>query len=329
MTIYDIAKQAGVSASTVSRVINNKPGIKAETRKKIQAILKSCNYTPNENARGLSTQNSKLIGILITDLRIAHHTDIAYHIERELAKVGYVCLILNTGITDENKVEAIQILAKRQVDGILMVGSTFQCEAVKDAIVQYLPSIPIAITNGYLPLPNVKGVLVDEYKGVMECIELMQGKGHKKIALIAPNDTPSSIMKKNGFVEAMTKSDVLECADWIYYAETSLTEGYKITNKIIEEHPDVQGLLFCEDEGGVSAVRALMDAGYSVPDQIAVIGVDNTRYCEMCNPKLTALDNMMLEMSMESARILLGSLQGETLPDKIMLLSKIVERETT
>ena len=102
-----------------------------------------------------------------------------------------------------------------------------------------------------------------------------------------------------------------------------------MTQRILEEHPDLEGVFFCEDMAAASGIRALTDAGMSVPEQVAVIGVDNTRYCEICNPKLTALDNMMLDMSMESARILLDSLEGKSNPSKIMLFSRIVEREST
>ena len=330
MTIYDIAKKAGVSASTVSRVVNNKPGIKPETRRKIEELLKECSYTPNEAARGLVNRSSKMVGILITDIRYAHYMDIAYYVEQELSRAGYTCLIVNTGIPDESKVNAIQRLAQRQIDGLLMVGSTFQCEAVQEALAQNLPDIPVAMANGYLPLPNVKGVLVDECNGVVECIRLMQQKNHHKIAFIIPNSTPSNLQKQQGFVQAVREGRAPECAEWIYRSVTSLEEGYRVTNRILQDHPDVEGLMFCEDEAAVSAVRALLDAGIPVPEQVSVIGTDNTRYCEICNPKLTALDNMMLEMSMESARILLESLNGNnSLPARIMLFSRIIERETT
>lgn len=329
MTIYDIAKKAGVSASTVSRVVNNKPGIKPETRRKIEALLEQYDYTPNETARGLVKRSSKMIGILIADIRYAHYMDIAFYVEQELSRSGYTCLILNTGITEEGKVNAIRRLAQRQIDGLMLVGSTFQCEAVEQALAQDFPNIPIAMANGYLPLPNVKGVLVDEYNGVMECIKLMQKNNHHKIAFIIPNTTPSNLQKQAGFLQAVREGEAPECADWVYLAPTSLEEGYRVTRRILSEHPDVEGLMFCEDEAAVSGVRALTDAGIQVPEQVQVIGIDNTRYCEICNPKLTALDNMMLEMSMETSRILMESLNGGKSPSKIMLFSRIIERETT
>lgn len=96
-TIYDIAKEAGVSASTVSRVVNNKPGVNENTRKKVQQLLEKYNYIPNEAARGLVTQSSRIIGILIEDIRVVHHTESAYVIEQEMTRLGYTCITLSTG----------------------------------------------------------------------------------------------------------------------------------------------------------------------------------------------------------------------------------------
>lgn len=329
MTIYDIAKIAGVSASTVSRVANNKPGIKEETRQQIQALLDQYDYRPNETARGLVNQSSRMIGILITDIRYAHHVDIAYHIEEEMEKHGYCSLILNTGLTDEKKIQAIKILSQRRVDGAILVGSTFQCDAVKLALASYMEDKPIVITNGYLNLPNVKGVLVNEKEGIEDCVKLMAEKGHTKLAFVLPNRTPSNLAKEKGFIQGMEDLGFKRDELWIYTAPTTLEDGRRITEKILEEHPDVEGIIYGEDLSAVSGIRTLLDHAIPVPGQISVIGVDNSRYCDICYPRLTSLNNKMIEMSFEAARILFDDLEGRKNPEKIMLFSGIVEREST
>lgn len=304
MTIYDIAKIAGVSASTVSRVVNGKPGIKAETRKQIEELLKKYDYRPNENARGLVNQESKLIGILITDIRYAFHVDIAYYIQEELEKEGYCALIINTGDSDKKKVQAIQTLARRRVDGVILVGSTFQNEKVKEALEACFSGEPVIMTNGYLDLPNIKGVLVDEKDGVASCVDLMVKKGHRKLAFVLPNHTPSNLSKQQGFVESMEKNGWKKEELWLYEAPTTLEDGKRITEQILMEHPDVEGIMYGEDLAAVSAIRVLIDRGISIPEQVAVMGVDNSRYCDLCYPKLSSLNNKMVEMSLEAARIL-------------------------
>lgn len=329
MTIYDIAKIAGVSASTVSRVANNKPGIKEETRQQIQALLDQYDYRPNETARGLVNQSSRMIGILITDIRYEHHVDIAYHIEKEMEKHGYCSLILNTGLSDEKKAQAITVLSQRRVDGAILVGSTFQCDAVKQALASRMEGKPVVITNGYLDLPNVKGVLVNEKEGIEDCVSLMAKKGHKKLAFVLPNRTPSNLSKEKGFVSGMEALGFSRDELWIYSAPTSLEDGRRITEQILQEHPDVEGIIYGEDLSAVSGIRTLLDKNIPVPEQVAVIGVDNSRYCDICYPRLTSLNNKMVEMSFEAARILLDELEGRKNPEKIMLFSGIVEREST
>ncbi len=329
MTIYDIAALAGVSASTVSRVVNHKPGIREETRQRVQELLDQHNYSPNEAARGLVTKASRLIGILIEDIRYAHHTDIAYCVEEEMSSHGYCSLILNTGLTDEKKCQAIRVLEQRQVDGILLVGSTFQCEAVKAALQTGLADTPVVMANGYLELPNVKGVLVDERQGVENCVKLLASRGHRRLACVLPGGTPSSASKGEGFRAGMAALGIAPQEAAVYQCRTSLEEGEAMMERILAEHPETDGVIFGEDLAAVGAIRTLMERGISIPDQIAVIGVDNSRYCDICYPRLTSLNNRMLEMSMEAARILLDSLEGRSNPEKIMLFSSIVERETT
>ena len=329
MTIYDIAKIAGVSASTVSRVANNKPGIKEETRQQIQSLLDQYDYRPNETARGLVNQSSRMIGILITDIRYEHHVDIAYHIEKEMERHGYCSLILNTGLSDEKKAQAITVLSQRRVDGAILVGSTFQCDAVKQALASRMEGKPVVITNGYLDLPNVKGVLVNEKEGIEDCVHLMAKKGHKKLAFVLPNRTPSNLSKEKGFVSGMEALGFSRDKLWIYSAATTLEDGRRITEQILLEHPDVEGIIYGEDLSAVSGIRTLLDKNIPVPEQVAVIGVDNSRYCDICYPRLTSLNNKMVEMSFEAARILLDDLEGRKNPEKIMLFSGIVEREST
>lgn len=329
MTIYDIAKLAGVSASTVSRVANNKPGIKEETRRQIQALLDEYDYQPNETARGLVNQSSRMIGILITDIRDAHHVDIAYYIEQEMEKQGYCSLIVNTDLSDEKKVQAIKMLSQRQVDGVILVGSTFQCDAVKTALASCFKKEPVVITNGYLELPNVKGVLVDEKEGVEACVELLARKGHRKQAFILPNPTPSNLAKEKGFAAGMEALGWKREDLWIYTAPSTLEESRQVTERILREHPEVEGLIYGEDLAAVSGMRVLHDHKLPVPKRVGVIGVNNSRYCDICFPRLTSLDNRLAEMSFEAARILLDDLEGRKNPEKIMLFSKIVEREST
>lgn len=330
MTIYDIAREAGVSASSVSRVINNKAGVNARTRQQIMDLLKKHNYSPNALARGLVNQSSRTIGVLVGDIRTIHHTDSAYYIERELAKVGYCCMILNTGHESEAKASAVALLERRRVEGAILIGSSFQTPEVERAVQTHLPQVPVVMVNGHLNLPNVYGVLADERNGVEQCVNFLAARKHTRLAFVRDSRTPSSFLKEQGFINGMILLYPGKAAYWTYETGPTLQDGYQITKRIMQEHPNVEGIIYSVDLLAAGGVRALTDLKIPVPQQVAVVGIDNSVYGEICIPKITSLDNKMLESSMMAAHILVDCLEGRpNVADKVILPSEIIERETT
>ncbi len=319
-----------MAASTVSRVINDKPGIKAETRKKVQELLKKYNYTPNAAARGLVMQSTRMVGILIVDIRVTHHIDSAFLIEKELTKRGYCCITMGTGPEDERKAEYIRVLEQRRVEGVILMGSMFMTEKVKESIRQHLPNVPVVIVNGYLDLPNVSGVIVDEDHGVEQCVDLLMRKNKKKIAFILDAHSPANARKQQGYCDGMRRHGAGEDEIWVYEAEeSSVKGGYEATERVIREHPDVEGIIYSIDLIAVGGIRAAHDLGYPVPERLGLIGVDNSIYGEICMPKLTTLDNKLQDLSDSAASILREGLEGRIQSRKMMLFSEIIEREST
>ncbi|MDE6903690.1 MAG: LacI family transcriptional regulator [Lachnospiraceae bacterium] len=330
MTIYDIAREAGVAASTVSRVINNKPGIRKETRERVKQLLEKYDYTPDAAARGLVMQSTKMIGILIVDIRVTHHVNSAFFIEKELAKRGYCCIIMGTGPTDEMKEEYIKILQQRRVEGVILMGSMYMTEKIKKNIQTHLSNVPVVMVNGYLDLPNVSGVLVDEDTGIYKCVNYLRDKGKQKIAFVLDSMSPSNGKKIQGYRDGMRDNGCAKEDIWIYKCrESSLKGGYDATVDVLKEHPDTQGIIYSVDLAAVGGIRAALDMGYDVPGQLGLIGVDNSIYGEICMPKLTTLNNKLEEMSEAAASILYAGLLGKGKNQKVMLYSEIIEREST
>ncbi|MDE7171155.1 MAG: LacI family transcriptional regulator [Oscillospiraceae bacterium] len=328
VTIYDIAKMAGVSASTVSRVVNNYPHVKKATRAKILKLLEEYHYVPNETARGLVSQSSKMIGILISDIRMTQHTDGVYFIERELSKQGYSCLIYNTGVREDEQARSIQLVSQRKVDAAILMGSIYQNDAVKDAIRTYLPTTPIIICNGHLEAPNIYSVIADEENGVYNCVRLLSDKGRQHPAFIVDHNTPSNRLKQKGF-EAGVSQYFENAEPIIIESGTLIQDVYGATVKLMREHPETDGIIYAEDLMALTGVRALSELQISIPKDVAVIGINNSKYTEMGNPPLTSLDNMMYDLSLTAARNLVALLQGERVNKKMIICSEIVERKTT
>jgi len=326
MTIYDIAKEAGVSASTVSRVMNGKPGIGEKTRKKIQNLLVKYNYMPNASARSLSTSETRLIGILLEDVRNIHHALIAYTLEQALTKKGYAGLIVNVGTEDANRARYVKLLKARSIDGAILVGSTYQSGFVKELIRTELSDIPVVIANGWINLPNVYGVLVDEEKGIEQCTDLLLSRGRKHVAFALPSPTPSNIKKMSGYRNSLRNHGLPDSAMIVCEDCYSPEDGVRTADWVLKNHPETDAVIFGEDAPAIGFIRRLSECGVQVPREIAVIGTNNSSVCTFSNPPLTSLDNKPVQMCEEAVRILIAALNGEEPPHRIMLFCDIAER---
>ncbi len=327
-TIYDIAKKAGVSASTVSRVINNYQYVRKDTREKIQKLLDESNYIPNAAARSLVTQSSRMVGVLIADLRTTHHTDGVYFIEQEFSRNGYACLIYNTGADPERQASYIALLSKKNIDALVMMGSVYQNEAVEEAIRTYIPSIPVAICNGYIEGDNIYSIKSDEKNGVAECVKLLSDKGHRRIAFISNHMTPSNIEKVEGFEEGFAQH-VAGGEKYVIEAGDSIEDISVATERLLEEHPDVSAIMYSEDYVAMIGMHALVRIGKRIPEDIAVVGINNSRFGEISNPSLTTLDNMLYDTSIIAAKNIIRVFAGETVANRILISTKIIERDST
>ena len=280
-------------------------------------------------------QSSKIIGIMMSDIRTSHHAEGAYFIEQQLQNYGYSCIIVNSGFSEESRENGMRLLASRRAEAVVLIGSTFQSENVKKNIRKYLKNLPIIIENGFIDLPNVYSVLADEKNGIAECLNYLYERGKTNPYFINIDHTPSNDLKIQGFnlawqaknPNSLNRPPVLsldltsDMGEW----DTS----YQATKQLLQDHPEVDSIIYSTDLLANAGARALLDCGIRIPEQVSIIGVDNSIYAKICYPRLTSLDNKMQDLSMTCANMLIRILNGEQVPHKLMILSNIVEGETT
>ena len=328
MTIYDIAAKAGVSASTVSRVINGRSGIGKATRERVEAILKETGFVIDEGARSLVSQKSHMVGILVSDIRNQHHIEGAYMILRRLQEEGYVCLLLNAGESPDQKAECIRILARRKIDALVLVGSAFECPEVEAAIVAHMSSIPVVFQNGSFTLANVHSALAAEDRGTEEAVDHLYEEGRRRIAYVNNADTASNRRKIAGYRRAMARHG-LEPLIVPSCREDSGEAGGEATASLLANHPDVDAIIFSIDITAVGACRYILDSGRRIPDDIAVIGTDDSPYARLANPRLTSIDTKLQKLSDICCDMLLGALEGrEEDKGKAYVEASLTVRET-
>ena len=327
MTIYDIAKEAGVSPSSVSRVLNNKPGVNEESRRVVLQLLEQYDFVPNAIARGLVNRASKTVGILISDLRVSHHVDGVYYVQKELSEYGYCSIIMNTGNETQDKVQALRELEQRQVDGIVLMGAVFQCDEVRDVIAQHFKRTPMVIVNGSIDLENVCGIVSNETEATYECAEVLHDRGRKNIVFICDDGrNPSVEAKKRGFEKAAREIgfDNAVTVD----AENSYEGGFAASEDLIQSGKSFDAILCSADIIAAGAIHSLKKNGLKVPGDVAVIGMNNSSYSKVCYPTITSLDTKRNEASVIAAKNLIEIMNGKKVPHITELKPEIIFRES-
>lgn len=329
MNIYDIAREAGVSITTVSRVINNKENISDMTRLKVESILKKHNYTPNAFARGLMSSSIKSIGVITVDIRKQHYANTAFTIEQDFSKLGYSVILCNTGGKTAESINYFKMLMEKKVDGIILIGSIFNDQKVKKYVSKYVKNVPIVLANGHLDVDNSYSVLVDDFDGIYRCVEYLYQKKHTKIVYIKDMKTYSAERKKEGFIAAMNQYGLMIDETSISEAVHGLEGGYEAVEKLIATGKQFSAIIFGEDITAVGGIKKLKEMGWRVPEDIAVTGFDNSIFAKCCEPELTSVDNKVETVASLSAKMLHDLIEKKEVSSTIMIRPDLIIRKST
>ena len=326
MNIYDIAREAGVSITTVSRVLNNKSNVSESTRKKIQEVLERHSYQPSAIARGLVAGTMKTVAILMVDVRTPHYATTAFTMEQKLSKLGYMVLLCNTGENTEDWKRYLRELYERKVDGIILVGSIYK-QLEQDDALDLVRGIPIVMSNGRIDRENVYSVMVDEGRGIALATEHLYRRGRMRIAYVKDKQTESAERKMNGYRNKMAELGFPEDEQTVREIEYTAEAGAEIALRLYGEGYDA--LVFGEDLTAVGAVNGLLDAGIRVPEEVAVTGCNNSEYASLCRPGLTSINNKAEVLSSLSVQLLVDILSEKTEIAELVVIPELVVRGTS
>lgn len=326
MNIYDIAKEAGVSITTVSRVINNKGYVSEKTRKKIQEVLDRNEYHPSDIARGLVSGSMKTVAIVVVDVRVPHYALTSYIMEQKLSALGYMVMVCNTGEKAEDCRKYLRMLAKRKVDGVILVGSIFN-RLCDEETLNLLSDIPIVMANGRIDRPNIYSVFVDETYGIELATAHLYERGYRKLAYVIDKDTNAADRKAEGFIREMQRLGYADAMKHVYRTPYGLEGGAQIADTLSKKGYD--GIVFGEDLTAVGALNELCRQGVKVPEEIALTGCNNSEYSYICSPALTTVNNKGEVLSELTVQMLLDVLSKKKELASLVVLPELVVRETT
>lgn len=326
MNIYDIAKEAGVSIATVSRVINKKGYVSEKTRQKIEEVLEKSEYQPSAIARGLAMGSMKTVAVFAVDVRVPHYAMTSFIIEQKLSQLGYMVVLCNTGEDPVNWKRYLQTILERKVDGIVMTGSIYN-KLEGDPILETTGDIPIVLANGRLGRPNCHSVIVDEGRGIELATEHLYRRGHRKLAYVADKNTESGERKMGGFIRQMKLLGAASPEEDIYETTYGLDGGSAIALKLHAKGYD--GMVFGEDLTAVGAMNELLRIGVDIPGEIGITGCNNSEYSYVCRPALTSVNNKGNILAELTSDLLVDLIEKRKETAELVIVPELVVRETS
>lgn len=331
ITINDVAKEAGVSITTVSRVINGNYPVKIETRAKVEETIKKLKFKPNSMARSLITRKTSMIGVVVPGLTNLFFSTVVESVERYLKIHGYSISLCNTSGDPGMEIDIVEELIARQNDGIIVIDPSIGNlnNGFYDDISK---SIPLVVVNGGTDHHRCNTVSYNEEIGTQEAFEYLIKLGHKRIALLRGDKSHSYDIKEQLYYKMIMKNEFSYSK--ILYAGNGnsidvVANAQNVLQTILSNSSGPTAIFACNDLMAIGAINACRNIGLRVPEDISIIGFDNTLLSQISSPKLTSVDLNIKQVGEKSAMELLDIIStGFHLNRKVIMDTSLVVRES-
>ncbi|EJL81138.1 LacI family DNA-binding transcriptional regulator [Pantoea sp. GM01] len=323
MSIQKIARLAGVSVATVSRVLNNSDTVKDKNREKVLQAIKESNYQPNLLARQLRTARSSMILVMVSDISNPFCAEVVKGIEEEAEKNGYRILLCNSGSDIERSRSSLQLLSGKMVDGIITMDAFSKLPELSHLIA----STPWVQCAEYADAGEISCVGINDSDASQEVVRYLADKGRKRIALINHDlSYKYARLRQQGYLQQLELHQLAWQAIG-YASELSFNAGKHAMMALLagEERPDA--VFAVSDTLAAGAMAAIQAAGLSVPEDIAVAGFDGTELAEMVTPPLTTLAQPSRDIGRQACRLVLHKIdQPHSAPERVIMQGHLIER---
>ena len=328
-TINDVAKKAGVSTATVSRIINGQSGYTEKTREKVLEIIQEMGYKPNAIARGLVNKRTNTIGVLLPSLSSRLSSALLKGIENSAHQLDYSVIICDTESDGKRTIEYLDVLSEKQIDGIIITSEWLK-DLYEEAIVKMkIPVVLVLTASSHLQIPYIK---VDDYQASYQATEYLVGKGHKEIGMISGSKTDklAGLPRIEGYKQALTDNSLTISENRIAYGDFAYRSGMRCMEELMKKAPEITAVFAASDEMAVGALSCAYKKGVKVPDDLSIIGYDDTQDAEMAIPPLTTIHQPIYEMGEKAVEMLLntkGAVESVIMPHHIIERDSVIRME--
>lgn len=332
VTIYDIAKEAGVSPATVSRVLTKSARVSPAKKQAVQALIEKYNFQPNALAKSLSDTQTRVIGLMVADIRNPFYSELSVACENAASRRGYTVLLCNA-FNDEMLEEShLDKFTAQRVDAIIQIGCRVDDLVSDPAYVERVnriaQTIPF-ISTGKLENGNIYSLGIDHAEAIRLAFEHLLALNHRRIALLGGALTVRSTYEKwMQYIYLLGANGLPVRKEYVQEGSYSFQSGIECMNRLLKLDEPPTAIIAINDYTATGVVAALNAAGYSVPRDFSVISHDNTHLSEMITPRLTSIDYGYSEMGEGLVDIALRLVNGKDVQREKLIMPTLVQRDS-
>ncbi|WP_204516537.1 LacI family DNA-binding transcriptional regulator [Brevibacillus fulvus] len=327
-TIRDVAKLAGVSVATVSRVINQNGYVTKDTEQKVRKVIELLHYEPNAVARGLAGKQTGTIAFILPDISNPFFPEVARAVEDVAQAHGYTVILCNSDDEGHKERSYIEVLKKKYIDGIIFASNTMGQEDMQK--LYHIDDLPVVALDRAPTNQTCSVIRSKNYAGAQMAVNHLLSIGCRKIAHIyGPPQFVTARERLAGYQELVKKFPWYS-PDLMVPGNFHLDGGMKAAEQLLRAHPDVDGIFAGNDLMALGALKTMSRLGIRVPEQISICGFDGIALTAVTEPELTTIAQPIYEMGATAARVLIEKIQGnDTNAQEYELEVELVERGTT
>jgi LacI family transcriptional regulator len=309
VTMRDVAKRAGVSVATVSRVLNDSGYVNEDTRKTVLAAIEEMNFKPNSVARSLFKKQSKTIGLIVPDIKNPFFPQLARAVEDVTSESDFTVFLCNSDGNIEKEIRYFDMLQQKYVDGVLVVSNTLKPEHISHY------NFPIIALDRPLD-STLPYVTCDNYEGARKATLHLIDCGCQKIAHISgPQNIMNAHDRLKGYQDVVTEKNMYD-ENLIFPADYQIQSAKHAAFQLLTKHPEVDGIFAGNDVMAIGVIKAAEMLGYKVPEQLKVVGFDGIELSEIISPELTTVSQPIYQMGSTAAAMLLDLIEGKPIHHK-------------
>lgn len=330
-TIKDIAKYCGFGVATVSRALNNQPGVSEEKKHAVAQAVRELGYIPNNSARNLVMSSSNTIALVVRGVSNPFFTKMIDVIDSEISKSGYSLLLHHIGIHGDEFHEAGSLALEKNLRGIIFLGGRFYLEQKVLASLR-IPFVFTTFTDSFSRLDNstYTSIAIDDEKEALRAVSYLCGMGHRKIAALVSETDDQSIseLRYKGYLQALESHGIRRDPSYVIPCHAfDMASAYEAMSRSLKRGLSPTAVFAISDAMAIAAMRALHDAGRKVPEDVSVLGFDGLDMGRYQIPSLTTFKQPDVEMAIESARMIVRLIENKR-NRQLVFTTELIERES-